>query len=114
MRRLVYAIYGLTALSLGCSDERSKVMDTPKEATITREALIAHGFKESTSIAGAFVAENVRLASIAAQLGFDRANLYPVPGQSRWSDVRRVTVRGVTLVVESMVNDANGRIVGVK
>lgn len=87
-------------------------MDSSKaETKITREALLAEGFKESTNNPGTFVAENVRLASIAVDLGFERAQLQTVPGQSRHSDIRRVIVRGVPIVVESEVKDANGAVV---
>ncbi len=108
MRLLVFAIPGLALLSLGCSDERIVVADPPKAgARITREMLLANGFKDTKNDTATFEARHVRLASIASALGFDRAELHPTVNQAPGSDIRAGEFKGVWVVVESEVNDVN-------
>lgn len=71
---LTYVISGFVALLIGCGNERSDAVEPPHAGTkISREMLRAHGFKQSKHKTSAFVAEHVRLAVIAKELGLDRA-----------------------------------------
>ena len=53
---------------------------------LTREYLIAHGFKPSPKDPDAFKAENVRLGDIAKGLGFGLASLHPAFANARPGD----------------------------
>ncbi|MHB1035370.1 MAG: hypothetical protein ACYC35_11380 [Pirellulales bacterium] len=110
---LVGVLFGLAGMSLACARKG----DDPMEESIapaprvTREYLLAHGFKQSATDPDIYNREHVRLANIARDLGFSLKDLRPTVNQDSNSDVRTVEVGDLTFIVESEVRDNNGNIV---
>ncbi|MGA2033557.1 MAG: hypothetical protein ABSG68_14980 [Thermoguttaceae bacterium] len=79
--------------------------------TVTREFLLASGFKQSATDPDVFKAVNVRLGDVSRKLGFPLSSLRRTVNQGPESDVRTVVVRDRVFVVRSEVRDARGCIV---
>ena len=78
---------------------------------LTREYLLANGFKQSATAPDSFIAEKVRLGDVASILGFTINSLRPTVSQPDHSDVRTGSVQERRFVVRSEVRDAKGQIV---
>ena len=81
---------------------------TPK---LSRENLLAHGFKQSETNKDSFVAEHARLREVESALGFQITSLRPTVSQDMHSDTRHGLVEGKQVLVKSEVRDDKGRIV---
>ena len=78
---------------------------------LTRENLLAHGFKQSEKDKDLFVAEHARLGDVGSGLGFQITALRPTVSQDMHSDTRHGLVEGKQVLVKSEVRDEKGRIV---
>ena len=78
---------------------------------LTRENLLAHGFKQSEKTKDSFVAEHVRLGDVESALGFQITALRPTVSQDMHSDTRHGLVEGKQVLIKSEVRDEKGQIV---
>ena len=78
---------------------------------LTREYLLANGFKPLAASPDSFIAEKVRLGDVASILGFKITSLRPTVSQPDHSDVRTGSVQSRRFVVRSEVRDTQGKIV---
>ena len=78
---------------------------------LTRENLLAHGFKQSEKDKDLFVSEHARLGDVESALGFQITALRPTVSQPPHSDTRQGLVEGKQVLVQSEVRDEQGRIV---
>ena len=86
-------------------------MEVAEKPKLTRENLLAHGFKQSEKDKDLFVAEHARLGDVESALGFQITSLRPTVSQDMHSDMRHGLVEGKQVLIKSEVRDENGRIV---
>jgi hypothetical protein len=113
MRRLILCIFvGWLGASSACAQKGVDIVkdtaqpsgkDAPK---VTREFLLAHGFKESSEYPGDFVLSKVRLKGVARELGFPLSSLEYVVNVT--GEIRTVKIRDREFTIESATLDENG------
>ncbi len=87
------------------------VKSEAKPPELTRDYLLAHGFKQAPKDADSFTAEHLRLKDAARILGFEIHSLHRTVGQSFETDIRVGFAQGKRLVARSEKEDANGHII---
>jgi hypothetical protein len=110
---VVGVLLGLLGASLACAqkedDMKKKTSSTP---TVTRDYLLANGFRESKEgRPGAFVHEHAHLGNVMRTIGVPLAALRPTVSQPNYSDVRTANSNGLYVLVRSEVRDKKGNIV---
>ena len=108
---LIFAPLALSAAEAVKSNGEKLSVEVTEKPKLTRENLLAHGFKQSEKNKDSFVAEHARLGDVKSALGFQITALRPTVSQSRHSDVRQGLVEGKQVLVKSEVRDEKGRIV---
>ena len=108
---LIFAPLALSAAEAVKSNGEKLSVEVTEKPKLTRENLLAHGFKQSEKNKDSFVAEHARLGDVESALGFQITALRPTVSQSRHSDVRQGLVEGKQVLVKSEVRDEKGRIV---
>jgi len=110
MRNVTILLISLALANGAAAAEKEKSVEAEKPK-LTRENLLAHGFKQSEKVKDYFVAERARLADIESALGFKITDLRPEVSQDMHSDRRYGLVEGKMVAIHSEVRDATGEIV---
>jgi hypothetical protein len=107
-RAIVVVLLGLMAASLACAQKENamKRKSAPSAPTVTREYLLAHGFKESADHPGAFAQEHVRLRDVLRDLGFRLSDLSPAVNAQRSNEVLTVEARGMYVLIRPEFRDS--------
>jgi hypothetical protein len=101
----------LVFASLTCAEEGKSVEKTTKPTPkVTRDYLLARGYKELANRDGALAKEHAGLRTVLEDLGISRASLRPTLNQPPHSDERAADVGGLYVIVSSEVKDDQGRI----
>ncbi len=108
---LIFSPLALSAAEAVKSNGEKLSVEVTEKPKLTRENLLAHGFKQSEKNKDSFVAEHARLGDVESALGFQITALRPTVSQSRHSDIRQGLVEGKQVLVKSEVRDEKGRIV---
>jgi hypothetical protein len=103
---VVFALVGSSFANAQSGDDSKK----PSTPNVTREYLLAHGFKQLTDNPDRFEREHVRLRDVLGDLGVPLAFLRPTVNQSENSDIRTAHPPGLYIIVRSEVRDRNGRV----
>jgi hypothetical protein len=103
---VIAAVSLVGAMTSGCDNKEG----SKAAVAISREELVAHGFKESASEPGNFVATSVRLDAVAKALGFSIGSLRPTVSQGRHSDIRDGEYRGASVLVIAEAGPSGGRV----
>jgi hypothetical protein len=112
IRNIETILCGISCLMLASGGRGyDGAQDAAGVPNVTREYLLAHGFKRSAISSDVFTAQNARLSDISRDLGFPLASLRPTKNQPPDSDVRNAVVRGIYIIVRSEVRDPSGRVV---
>jgi hypothetical protein len=108
MRRLAtLLLLGVFGIASACAEKKDNSMKNSAGAIkVTREYLLAHGFKgsEDPDMPDVYELEKVRLRDVARDLGFAVTSLKPVPGQSPDEDVRTVVAGDIHVMVENKLD----------
>ena len=86
-------------------------MEVTEKPKLTREYLLANGFKQSAKNPDSFTVESVRLGDISKKLNFPLSALRRTVSSAPESDMRIVTVRDMEFVVRSEVHGPDFRAV---
>jgi len=109
---IVCVLIGLVGTTLACAEKGDGVKKgTPFTPKVTREYLVAHGFKKVADDPGIFAQEHVRLGNVLGDLGVPLASLRLTANASPDSDVRTAEVGGIYVVVEAEGKRNKGRAV---
>jgi len=117
MKRVIVGfLFGILAFALGCAQKPEMPTDSPDSAgrpekatqgdgptpKLTREFLLAHGFKLSPGSEDLYELKNVRLGDVSRDLGFPLVAFDPARSQPIMnSDCRYVPVRGRSVRVHA-------------
>jgi hypothetical protein len=108
MKRLaIFLLLGAFGVASACAEKKdSSMKNNSNGINVTREYLLAHGFKESEDRDTPDVYElgKVRLGDVARDLGFAVTSLKPVPGQCAYEDVRTVVAGDMHVRVENKLD----------
>ena len=106
----VALLYMLLGTSLACAQKGDDVeKGSPSAPKLTREYLLAHGFKELADFPGVFVREHVRLGDVARAIGVQLSDLRQPLNADNHNTVKTAEVRGVKVVFRAEVEHSDGR-----
>ena len=114
---LSFVLGGTTSSAAESAASRDKKEGRLMESTatmpeVTREYLLANGFKQPRNDPNVFALAGVRLGDVARKLGFAITSLRPVPSSPPDQDVRHVFLGDAHCVVKSQpVIDPNHRLI---
>jgi hypothetical protein len=109
-RTMVFAFFAVLVVCAGCAQEGQSAAKSDAPASkLTRESLLAHGFKKSgPPRREIYELETSHLVDVLRDLGLSLAQLQPSPSTSPWMDWREVALGRDYLRVESLVVDEKG------
>ena len=109
---LIFAPLALSAAEAAKSNGEKLSVEVTEKPKLTRENLLAHGFKQSEKNKDPFVAEHARLGDVDRALGFQITALRPTVSQAPAFGQRQVALsKGSRSWFRSEVRDEKGRIV---
>jgi hypothetical protein len=113
MKRAVAGIlFCVLGLSLACARKGNDMTpEAPSSPKITREYLLAHGFKQSADGPAAFIREHAPLRDVLHDLNIPLKSLRPMVNQPDHSDERTAVVDGIGVNFRSEVRDKDGNVI---
>ena len=108
---LIFAPLALSAAEAAKSNGEKLSVEVTEKPKLTREYLLANGFKQSAKNPDSFTVESVRLGDISKKLNFPLSALRRTVSSAPESDMRIVTVRDMEFVVRSEVHGPDFRAV---
>ena len=91
---LIFAPLALSAAEAVKSNGEKLSVEVTEKPKLTRENLLAHGFKQSEKNKDSFVAEHARLGDVESALGFQITALRPTVSQARTRTFARALSKG--------------------
>jgi len=110
-RTIAVVLLGFCGMSLACADKRDKAeQSTPPGPKLTREYLVAHGFKPSPTDRGLYERKHVRLGDALRDLGIPYAALETMINVDS-DHMRGADVQGMSVLVQSEVRQGKAGLV---
>ncbi len=106
---LIFVPHALSAAEAAKSNGEKLSVEVTEKPKLTREYLLANGFKQSAKNPDSFTVESVRLGDISKKLNFPLSALRRTISSAPESDMRIVTVRDMEFVVRSEVHGPDFR-----
>lgn len=111
-RAIVGVLLGVLVTSVACAQKQDgAVKKAPTVPKVTREFLLAHGFRVLADDPATFIRERVPLTDVLRDLDIPLTSLRPMVSQPADSDMRAARVHGISALFQSEVRDREGRIV---
>jgi hypothetical protein len=105
-RSIILLLLGLFGPVSACAEKKDNSMKNNSDAIkVTREYLLAHGFRKSEDIDTRDVYELQKVRLGDGDLGFAVTSLKPVPGQCAYEDVRTVATGDMHVTVENRLQE---------
>jgi hypothetical protein len=103
-RTFISVLIGVLGISLACAKKGDDLTPkTPSAPKVTREYLLAHGFKELADAPGTFKLEHVRLRDVLRDIGVSPKSLCPTPNGEYPNDLLTAETSDINVIVRPEV-----------